>query len=285
MGREQVRAVGVAVEVAYLQREVALLRADQRIGREVVRRRQTKVARGRNQRVIARVVVGVRDERVKHHPPVQLHHIGGAAPTQFVRQQEVRPAVARLGRVLGTQDRQPADHAVAQVAALDPLAIETLDQHYVARAHGYHPRFGAGDAAFVRQAQHRMLDACIRPAIAAVGKFRNPEPIAILDDVLRPRATDRGAWPQQAFHLRTVRILGGSRLIVHDALSEREQGIELDQFVVATEGRRRPFFEAERQRTRPVIRRVQQQVGFVEAHLTELALDDTPAPSVGQRVA
>ena len=57
MGGEQVRAVGVAVEVAYLQREVALLRADLRIGREVVRWRQTKIASGRNQCVVARTVI------------------------------------------------------------------------------------------------------------------------------------------------------------------------------------------------------------------------------------
>lgn len=88
--------------------------------------------------MVAGMVVHVRDRSVEADPAEQLpqiHRRLGAEAAELVGQQQIRPLGAISGAVLGLQQGEGADQAMAPVTAIAPVAIETLLQQHIRIAH------------------------------------------------------------------------------------------------------------------------------------------------------
>ena len=180
--------------------------------------------------MVARVIVGVRDLGVEHHPAKQLGQIlrrVRAAPAQLIGQQEVGPFGSITVRVLGAQGRQGADHAVAQVAARPSGAVEALHQQHVLAGHGFDAVARYAQPALLGQCQHRAFYACIAPGIVRLGKLGQPQTLLVLDDVLGPGAAHGRARAAEARASAVAPRLAGG-VAGHEALGRHEQGFQLN---------------------------------------------------------
>jgi hypothetical protein len=91
---KEVCSIRVPVVLANGEGQIPLLLADLRHWRQVVRRGEAKVAVRGNHRMVAWVIVGVRNKRVERHAAKQLLEVfigSKAATANFVRQVEIGP--------------------------------------------------------------------------------------------------------------------------------------------------------------------------------------------------
>ena len=99
MLRQNVRGVGIAALIAALHGQIAVLNAHRHRGGEIVGRRELPLSLLREDRVIARMIIEIRDERVEADAVEQFSGVAFRIrdhPPQLLDQQEVRPILSPL---------------------------------------------------------------------------------------------------------------------------------------------------------------------------------------------
>ena len=240
-----------------------------------------------NGSVIARVIVGVRDQRIEDHAAAQFAGVVLRLPRnskQFFGRQNVGPAVSVLVRVFGAQDRQAAHHPGTQIAVTCLFAVEALDEQHVAACNMLDAVWGGADAAGAGEPKHGVLDTRVVPLVIATIEFCEPKPVRILDDGIRARAAHLGADQHQVFDLsglRAVRqVFAGD-----DCVGVRDQPFKIERLVELSSRSGGLGAKAESECACAAIRSVEQLVDLFELRHSSMFFDDAAPPMVRTGIA
>ena len=238
--------------------------------------------------MVAGMIVDVRDRGVEADPAEQLPEIRCRLSTdaaQLIGEQQVRPPAAIGGAVFGLQQGEGADHAMAPVSRLAPVAIKALDQQHIGIAHSGEATLRHLQPAAAGQQQQAVLHARLVPGVGRRRELGQPEGVVGLHGGLGAGAAHRRAGlADQLLHLLQGRACPQG-FLAEDRIGRQLDALQIESAVEATLQRRWINAAAKANRTAAVIRSEQQQIEIAGLPQAAMASDHPPSPVIRQGIA